>query len=188
MMITPQYLRVDQADLPSGYLPIRPDGRVGDVIFTGIQTATTHPIDTDGPELATLDFVHAQIAADIASQRSFDYNKTSDILDIPNAWTEVNSLTIDRPAGVYMFGVSLTWQYDMTNRSAQMRFSTDGGQSWGRLYSFEPADVTDLQPFVYQYPLIHPGGPRSVIMQAQKTAAPGTLDVLFSDLWYARVR
>ena len=168
-------------------LPIRADGRVGDVIFTGIQTAATWPINTDGPELATLDFVHEQIAYDVDSLRSYDYAKASAVNDIPDTWTEVNRLSIDRPAGTYEFGVSLTWEYDVTNRSAEMRFSTDDGQTWGRTYRHEPNDGTDVQPFMYSYPLEHPGGPRSVIMQARKTSASGTLNVAFCDLFYRRV-
>jgi len=151
---------------PAG--PTGPQGPQGEVGPTGPQG----PQGVPGPGFEPL----------------FVYHKTDTPIAVPGTWTEINRLSVvDAPAGTYLWSVSITWQFDLVNRSALFRFSNDDGQTWGREYSIEPNETTNLVPFFYEFPIEHSGGSRQVIMQCRKEDANGTLEVLFSDLIYQRV-
>jgi hypothetical protein len=125
--------------------------------------------------------------ASILAIMTYDYDKASNILNIPETYTELNNLvTPARPAGVYEVGLSFTWQFDIANRSALFRWSTDGGVIWNEFQS-EPKDVSDKSATYYQYPFVHPGGTMQIATQARKQDANGTFDVTFSDVWFRRV-
>ena len=125
--------------------------------------------------------------AEILNVMTYDYDKASGILNIPETYTELNNFTSpSRPAGVYEVGMSLTWDFTIVNRSAYFRWSTDGGVVWNEFVS-EPKDVQDKMALYYQYPFNHGGGPLSIITQMRKEDALGVLNVPFSDVWFRRV-
>ena len=118
---------------------------------------------------------------------SFDYSKTTDIMNIPNAWTEINRLEKYISPGTYVFNFALTWIFTANNSSALFRFSNDGGTTWGEIYSIDPP-VTDGQvPFTYGYPIEWAGGDARIVMQCMKESAVGTLDITFCDIWFDQV-
>jgi hypothetical protein len=122
-----------------------------------------------------------------SAQYTFDFNKQSTPVILTETFQTVNSLAIDRPAGIYLWAVSLTWAYTSTSQSIELRFSTDGGQTWGPTWIMEPKDSQDRMPFFYSFPVQHQGGERQVIMQGRKTSQVGAAQVTISDLWYQRV-
>lgn len=170
-----------------------PDGQRMPYIITesvaGLQGGWMAYIDGPGPadisELVPL--VEAPTFPTWDPLATFDYHKTNSPIAVGDSWTEINALAIDRPAGLYVWAVSVTWVFDSSNRSAEFRFSTDGGQTWGEAWRLEPSDNTNRHPLFYSFPVQHAGGPRSVIMQARKLSAQGVLTVTYSDLWYQRV-
>jgi hypothetical protein len=125
--------------------------------------------------------------AEVLNVMTYDYDKQSNILNIPETYTELNSFTSpSRPAGIYEVGMSFTWQFDIANRSALFRWTTDGGTTWNEFQS-EPKDISDKNATYYQYPFNHPGGTMQIITQMRKSDVNGTLDVTFSDVWFRRV-
>ena len=123
----------------------------------------------------------------ILAVMTYDYDKQSNFLNIPETYITLNDYTSpSRPAGVYEVGLSFTWQFDIANRSALFRWTTDGGTIWNEFQS-EPKDVQDKAATYYQYPFVHAGGPMSIQTQMRKQDANGTLDVTFSDVWFRRV-
>ena len=159
-----------------------PQGDKGDTGDEGIIIGPTPPPNTDVLWADT-----AEDSPKIWFDPLFVYSKTDVPIDIPATWTEINRLTVDAPAGTYLWGISITWEFDVTNRSAYFRFSRDDGQTWGAEYAVEPSDASNIHPFFYQFPIEHPGGSRQVVMQARKENNQGVLTVLYSDLYYQRV-
>ena len=118
---------------------------------------------------------------------TYDYDKQSNILNIPETYTTLNNYTSpSRPAGIYEVGMSFTWDFTIVNRSAYFRWSTDGGTIWSEFVS-EPKDVQDRVAVYYQYPINHPGGTMQIHTQMRREDALGTLNVTFSDVWFRRV-
>ena len=99
---------------------------------------------------------------EILNVMTYDYDKATGILNIPDTYTELNNYTSpSRPAGIYEVGMSFTWDMTIVNRSAYFRWTTDGGAFWNEFVS-EPKDVQDKSAVYYQYPFNHPGGPMSI--------------------------
>ena len=118
---------------------------------------------------------------------TYDYAKATDILNIPDTYVSLVSLTTpSRDAGVYEYGISLTYKLDTANRSAYLRFSTDGGATWTEFIS-EPKDKTDDSPHFYQFPKNLAGGILNFEIQAKKETAANLMDVSFADIWIKRV-
>lgn len=119
---------------------------------------------------------------------TIDYNKAQDILNIPEVYTTVVTVgpSVARPAGVYEFTLSLTYQLSVTNRSVYLRFSDNGGATWNEFTS-EPKDTTDREPHFYSYPFVHAGGPFHAIMEMRKEDVSGTLNCFFADLMFKRI-
>jgi hypothetical protein len=113
----------------------------------------------------------------------YEYEKRSNILNIPSTYTEINHLVRPTlPAGVYEVGFSLTWTYTQNNSTVFIRWSTDGGGTFAEL-QFEVPTSTTVIPTYYAYPYIRVEGPADIIVQARKASGSGTFDVNFSDLW-----
>ena len=124
---------------------------------------------------------------EILAVMTYDFDKATDILNIPDTYTQLNNYTSpSRPAGIYEVGMSFTWDFTIVNRSAYFRWSTDGGTVWNEFVS-EPKDVQDKVAVYYQYPINHAGGPMSIITQMRKEDGLGVLNVTFSDVWFRRV-
>jgi hypothetical protein len=125
--------------------------------------------------------------AEVLNVMTYDYDKASNILNIPETYTQLNDYTSpSRPAGVYEVGMSFTWDFSLVSRSAYFRWTTDGGTNWNEFIS-EPKDVQDRSAVYYQYPFNHAGGTMNIITQMRKEDALGTLNVTFSDVWFRRV-
>jgi hypothetical protein len=118
---------------------------------------------------------------------SFDFSKTSNILNIPETFTQINSLQKYLSPGHYVVNVAATWRFTANNGSALFRISNDGGTTWGEIYSIDPPAGTDLQPFSYSYPKYFPGGDVDIVLESRKTVAGGSLDVTFCDIWFEQV-
>jgi hypothetical protein len=69
--------------------------------------------------------------AEVLNVMTYDYDKASNILNIPETYTQLNDYTSpSRPAGVYEVGMSFTWDFTIVSRSAYFRWTTDGGTNW----------------------------------------------------------
>jgi len=69
-----------------------------------------------------------------------------------DTYIEVARLDINQaPSGIMEYGLSMTFNYDTTGRSAMFRFSTDNGSNWS-YWNKETKDVTDDNIFYYAYP------------------------------------
>ena len=118
---------------------------------------------------------------------TYDYDKQSGILDIPDTYTPVTAVTTPtREAGVYEYGISITWVYDRTNTSAFLRFSTDG-TTWNEFIA-EPKDKTDSNTTYYAFPkVITTSGPLTLQVEMKKETGAGALDCNFADVYIKRV-
>lgn len=117
---------------------------------------------------------------------TYDTVKESDILNIPETWTNIITLnTPERPAGTYVFGISLTYTFLSANKSAFLRFRVDGGV-WNEFRS-EPKDVSDTNTVYYAYPAEYEAGEHVFEVQMRKEdAVSNQLDVTFADLFFER--
>ncbi len=120
---------------------------------------------------------------------TYDFQKAPANLDVPDTFVDIANLVAPtRPAGVYEMGMSITWTFDRTNRSAYMRFSGNGGTTWND-FTAEPKDSTDANVIYYAYPKIYDGvAPLQIQVQARKETAAGTLAVNFVDVWIKRIQ
>ena len=124
--------------------------------------------------------------AELFSILTYDYNKAQDILDIPDTYTPLASVSADREAGVYELGLSVSWTFDRTTNSAFIRFSIDDGVTWNE-FEAEPKDKTNINATYYAFPHVHSGGAISMEIEAKKETGAGALDVQFADVWIQRV-
>ena len=117
---------------------------------------------------------------------TYDTIKESGILNIPETWTDVITLTTPyRPAGTYVFGISLTYTFLSANKSAFLRFRVDGGP-WNEFRS-EPKDVSDTNTVYYAYPSEYAAGVHVCEVEMRKEdAVSNQLDVTFADLFFER--
>jgi len=113
----------------------------------------------------------------------FEYDSTVDILDIPETYTNVATLIyVDMPAGVYMIGLSATYNLDITQKSVFARFSINGGIPED--FSKEPKDSTDREAFSYSFPYVHStSGNFELLMDMRKEDTSGVLNTLFANVW-----
>jgi len=116
---------------------------------------------------------------------TYDYDKQSGYTDLPDTYTTLNDLIVDRLAGVYVYGISLSWIFDRTNDSVYLRFSTDGGATWNEFIA-EPKDKTDTNATFYSFPSEHNGGIIQMKVEIRKDTGGGQLDVPFTDVWIER--
>jgi hypothetical protein len=119
----------------------------------------------------------------------FYYAKAAGILDVGETYEPIVSLTTpdDTPAGVYMFGLSISYVWPTTNRSVYIRWRERNGD-WNE-FVHEPGDVTDVVPLVYMYPTTWSGGAFAFDLEMHKESGGGggQLDVSFADVWAQRV-
>ena len=115
-----------------------------------------------------------------------DVNSVADVLDVPDVFTDIGQLSVERPAGLYEMKISFTWLYDRTNNSANYRFSTDNGVTWHE-FLLGHVDSVSVTPTGYDFPYDHPGGLLQLRSQIRKETAGGQLDVQFADVWFKRI-
>ena len=118
---------------------------------------------------------------------TYDYNKVNNILDIPETYIEIASLSTPvREAGVYEIGYSLTASFDQSNSSIYIRFSIDDGGTWSELV-YEPSDASNVIAEAYPFPKEQDEGAFNMKFEARKESALGVFNIAFLDLWYKRV-
>ena len=89
---------------------------------------------------------------------NFSFNKETNItvdtfLGGDPEWTSIGTLTKSVKANeVHMFGISLAWNYDTANKSAQLRYTIDGGTTWFTSQE-EAKDKTDTRHMTYAFPI-----------------------------------
>lgn len=119
---------------------------------------------------------------------TYDYVKESDVLDVPETYTELASLTTpERGAGIYNVGFSLTAVFPVANKSLFVRFAINGGDftEW----RWEPQDSADTIPIYYAFPSAQTSGSKTLVLEARKEdVASPQLDISFCDLFIQRVQ
>ncbi len=116
---------------------------------------------------------------------TYDFDKQADILDIGDTYQRLNSLSTDRPAGIYEIGMSITWKYDRTASSVYFRYVLTNGGTWHEFIK-EPTDITDVVAEYYSFPIVHDGGPIGILLEARKETSANSFDILYSDVWVER--
>jgi hypothetical protein len=126
-------------------------------------------------------------AADIFATLTYDTDKAVNVLNIPDVWTPILTLTTpSRPAGKYVVGLSFTYRFPDTNDFAEARFRVDGG-AWNEFRS-EPKDIADRIANFYEYPADYASGVHTIEFEMKKsTPTANQLDLLFLDLMFQRV-
>jgi hypothetical protein len=120
---------------------------------------------------------------------TYDYERVDSQMDLPDTWTKINEvITPDREIGVYEIGMAVHWVFDRTTKSAFIRFSLDGGNTWSE-FTGEPKDKTDSNAtyFAFPYENATDGGVIQVKVEIRKESGAGTLDVPRSAAWIKRV-
>lgn len=137
--------------------------------------------------LEKADRVLAEEDMSVFATLTYDYAKVSNVLDIPETWTPVLTLTTpNRPDGVYEFGMSFTYDFPDTNDSAYVRWRIDGGV-WNEFRS-EPKDIQDRIAAYYAFPAQYAAGVHVMDFEMRKDVITANqLDLLFLDLWFHRV-
>ena len=117
---------------------------------------------------------------------TYDYQKESAVLNIPETYTPVAQLvTPERAAGTYVLGLSLTWDFDRTTESVFLRWRQNGG-TWNE-YSAEPTEVTDSNTAFYEFPAEYVQEAHDIEVEMRKETALGILNLQFIDVFFQRV-
>lgn len=118
----------------------------------------------------------------------YEYNKVTDVLDIPDAWTPINSLTFTpKHSGdkVFEYGLSVFASFPNISNSIMLRYRVDGS-TWVELQS-EPKDATDVRIFYYAFPkAIDNVESHTIEVEMMKEGGNDPLDVRFCELWIER--
>ena len=70
-------------------------------------------------------------------------------------WTSIGTLSREVNANeVWMVGISIAWTYDTANKSAQLRYTLDGGTTWYTSQE-EAKDKTDTRHITYAFPMAY---------------------------------
>ena len=94
-----------------------------------------------------------------------------------DTWTDVLDTQLDtRKAGVYEYKHSATFNYSSTGRSAEFRFSLDGGNTW-EVRTKEVKDTTNEEDTEALFPFSYGGGTPRLRMQARCESSSDTLVV-----------
>ena len=117
----------------------------------------------------------------------FEFAKVADVLDIPETYTSILSLTSPTlPAGTYFNGLSYTYRFPAANASVFVRWQVNG-EGWNE-FVHENSDASDITPFFYGYPRTYAGGVFTFEIEMRKEAAQNPqLDLLFFDVWFQQV-
>jgi len=117
---------------------------------------------------------------------TYDYVSDSNILDIPDTFTNIGTLTTgDNEAGLYEFVFSLAFIYSTTTSFATFRWRIDGG-TWTE-FQVEPKDVNATNSKYYGYPGTYIAGVHVFEFEIKKGSSGNVLDVQFIDLMFKRV-
>lgn len=119
---------------------------------------------------------------------TYDYIKNVNVRDVTeNYQTIADLVTVSRPAGVYEYNISMSYNYNKTNKSVYIRYSRDGGSTWVE-HSKEPKDITENMTFSYSFPKVWDGGVMKLMIQARKEGSTGVFNVGFIDAIIKRVK
>ena len=164
------------------YVRYQPDGSVDLAAAPSVSV----PQGTDPEHAARLSDVTTPPPAELPP---FYYAKAAGILDVGETYEPIVALTTpdDTPAGVYMFGLSISYVWPTTSRSVYIRWRERNGD-WNE-FVHEPGDATDVVPLVYTYPTTWNGGAFAFDLEMHKESGGGAnqLDVSYADVWAQRV-
>jgi len=97
-----------------------------------------------------------------------------------DTWTDVLDTQLElRKAGVYEYKHSATFNYSSTGRSAEFRFSLDGGNTW-EVRTKEVKDTTNEEDTEALFPFSYGGGTPRLRMQARCESSSDTLKVMWA--------
>jgi len=123
---------------------------------------------------------------ELFSVMTYDYVKESNILNVPDTFTNIATLTTgNREAGLYEFVFSLAFTYSTTTQFATFQWRIDGG-TWTS-FQVEPKDVAATNSKYYGYPGVYTAGVHVFEFEIKKESSGNVLDVQFIDLVYKRV-
>lgn len=124
--------------------------------------------------------------AEIFAVMTYDFEKVSSVLNIPETYTPVAQLiTPVRAAGTYVLGFSMTWTFDRTTESVFLRWRQNGS-AWNE-YSTEPTERTDSNTGFYEFPAQYIEESHIVDVEMRKETATGVLNLQFLDIFFQRV-
>ena len=107
-------------------------------------------------------------------------NSNSDVLDVPETYTEVAAISATMSSGKYILTMSTTYTFDATNQSVFIRLTVNGDSS--REYLIEPKDNTDNQPVTYTFPLDLTAASLTMSLEMRKESAANTLNIKVANL------
>jgi hypothetical protein len=142
-------------------------------------------IKKDGSEDG--DSVADKVNSALEVLNTFTFSKVSDILDIPDSWTPICSVTSpNQPPGVFFVGTVVTGTFKTVQESAYVRVRVNGG-AWFE-YSKEGKDKTDSLSWSYAYPFSSTTtADVTVELEAKKEAGSNKdLDIDYADAWIRR--
>ena len=137
------------------------------------------------------DVMWAPVPAPPAQLPPFYFGKAADIDDLPDSYVPVVSMTTpaDTPAGVYVFGLSISYVWPTTSRSVYIRWRALTAD-WNE-FVHEPGDATDVVPLVYTFPTSWDGGAFTFELEMSREPGGGggapQLDVKYADVWAQQV-
>ena len=119
-------------------------------------------------------------------------SRTNSPDDDPTGYTPLLSLTstVERPPGVYEFGLSLNWNLNAAQKEAMIAFKRSGAAAWN-IGLREPKDANDRNFSVYTFP--HTITVSEILtLDIQITMFDGSItseliDVFFVNAWIKRV-
>ena len=97
-----------------------------------------------------------------------------------DTWTDILDTQLElRKAGVYEYKHSATFTYSSTGRSAEFRFSLDGGTTW-EVRTKEVKDTTNEEDTEALFPFTYGGGTPRLRMQGRCESSSDTLKVIWA--------
>ena len=103
-------------------------------------------------------------------EMTYDYSNVAAYTVIEDTYEAVNSLVLDRLAGIYQLNLSMIHTLSAANTSAffQFRITDSGGAGPWTEIRREPKDNTDKIPLTYIRPFEHIGGTLTIEVEARK--------------------
>jgi len=112
----------------------------------------------------------------------YETESNTDILDIPDTYTNINNLVIPNlPAGQYLVGVSFTYHLSVANKRIDYKWSLNGVIEE---FNDSPKDAISNVARCYVFPFTQAtDGSFSISVDIKKEDNSGTLDVAFANVW-----
>lgn len=117
---------------------------------------------------------------------SYNYTKATNILNIPDTFTLIVSLSATLEAGVYEVGFAVQGVMPDTNDLSYVRFRIDGG-AWSE-FRKEAKSVDETFGLSYGFPTNRVSGPFLMEVEARKGTGGNQFDIFFADAFCRRVQ